>query len=307
MRPQVCTGWHQTSGSREAVLLEEPLIVEPRAWAVKREETRAGRLYRWRSLDHGATGAQCEGGGVWKTKSEKRLGKETRAKGYAPSRGASDHGAVDAQCKGKAFDKGLEKEARERDDKGRQAVLLGILLIVWEKLALAYPSMSRASLYTLWIFISCSRVLAFSQLFCNLWHNYTLQPVPPPRLSVQFKEQFLIANPTRAYEELLQCVSSDRSHTISLGLPHVQAVPISFVGNLGRLRAAVQILGSEIVVWEHWGSVLVEGSIGADVGVEGRTSTNSPLLQAAAPNLAQGCGQIQCVYQNLDGFNEWPS
>ena len=27
---QVCTGWHQTGGGREAVLLEEPLIVEPR-------------------------------------------------------------------------------------------------------------------------------------------------------------------------------------------------------------------------------------------------------------------------------------
>lgn len=27
---QVCIGWHQTGGGREAVLLEEPLIVEPR-------------------------------------------------------------------------------------------------------------------------------------------------------------------------------------------------------------------------------------------------------------------------------------
>eukprot|EP00983_Pelagomonas_calceolata_P011186 360150-Pelagomonas_calceolata.AAC.11 len=40
------------------------------------------------------------------------------------------------------------------------------------------------------------------------------------------------------------------------------------------------------------GSVLVGEPIGAGVGAEGRTSVGLPLMQAAAPNLAQSCGVL---------------
>mmetsp|Transcript_11354 Transcript_11354/g.30959 ORF Transcript_11354/g.30959 Transcript_11354/m.30959 type:complete len:831 (+) Transcript_11354:1166-3658(+) len=77
------------------------------------------------------------------------------------------------------------------------------------------------------------RSLRHCFLVCTGWHQTSgsreaVLLEEPLIVEPRFKEQFLIANPTRAYEELLQ------------------AVPISFVGNLGRLRAAVQILGSEI-------------------------------------------------------------